>query len=244
MRLAPSQIMDSEDDDIAMPDIPGTSSSQHILSSMRGELRTAPNPRPSSHPNAPTEYIILNGFRGPSQSSVALSDDEPAVTSAKLLKRPSRETSVLARDTNHLSLIQTPPPAGEQLDAYLSELELEEHDSPSPFLSELPTGYCYDVRMRYHCELEPPKDRRDYHPEDPRRIFSIYRELCMAGLIDDSLLCQNTGAAPLVPTPLKQIDVREVEESEVELVHDKKHWEFMRATTREFFVDCGRIVAF
>ena len=225
--------MDPDDDDITMLDVPGTSSSRSNLPLSRNDLPPVLSPRTSMTPSGPTRSIIPNGFRDPRPSSVPPSDDEPRAMSARRTKGPSPETLVLARDTNHLSLSQPPPPAREQLDAYLSDLELEEIDTPSPFISELPTGYCYDVRMRYHCELEPPKDRRDYHPEDPRRIFSIYRELCVAGLIEDRLLSQSTGAAPLVPKPLKQIDVREVEESEVELVHDKKHWDMMKATTRE-----------
>lgn len=102
-----------------------------------------------------------------------------------------------------------------------------EHEPPKPYTSSLPTGLCYDVRMRYHCELDPPKQRLDYHPEDPRRIFKIYQELCLAGLVKDELL--NNGT--LIPNPLKRIPVRNVTESEVCLVHDKKHYDFMKSTS-------------
>ena len=83
--------------------------------------------------------------------------------------------------------------------------------------------------MRYHCELDPPKLRLDYHPEDPRRIFKIYKELCIAGLVKDELL--NTGT--LIPNPLVRIGAREVTEAEVCLVHDKKHFDFMKETAGE-----------
>ena len=225
--------MDHEEDDTPMLDAPGSSFPPSALPSSREDLRSLPTFRASMTPSTPTRTIVQNGFRNPDLSSVPPSDDEPLITSTNPLKEFSREASVMTRDTNHLSLLESLPPSHELLDTYLSDLESEQHDAPAPFLSELPTGYCYDVRMRYHCELEPPKDRRDYHPEDPRRIFSIYRELCVAGLIDDRLLSQSTGAVPLVSKPLKQIDVREVKESEVELVHDKKHWDMMKATTRK-----------
>ena len=32
----------------------------------------------------------------------------------------------------------------------------------------LSSGLCYDIRMRYHCEVRPTAD---VHPEDPRRIY-------------------------------------------------------------------------
>ena len=104
--------------------------------------------------------------------------------------------------------------------------EMDEHDDVAPYSSFLPTGYCYDVRMRYHCELDPPQERRELHPEDPRRIFKIYQELCVAGLIENEML--NTGR--LIPNPLMNIPVREATEAEVELVHDKRHWDFMFST--------------
>ena len=112
------------------------------------------------------------------------------------------------------------------LDNFIDELDDAEHGPTAPYISSLPSGICYDVRMRYHCELDPPKQSRDFHPEDPRRIFKIYKELCMAGLVNDPML--NTGN--LIPNPLLRINARNVSESEVCLVHDKKHWDFMVTT--------------
>src|SRR5947209_15948310 len=59
--------------------------------------------------------------------------------------------------------------------------ELPPHGLP---ISTLPTGLCYDERMRYHAEVATINES-NYHPEDPRRIFYIYKELCQAGLVDD-----------------------------------------------------------
>ena len=154
------------------------------------------------------------------------SDEDRILSIPQQVTQPSREASVLAIDTSHLSIDQSLKPTSDQINGFLSDLELDDHESRTPFLSELATGFCYDVRMRYHCELEIAKDRRDYHPEDPRRIFEIYRELCVAGLIEDKFL----STQPLVSRPLQQIDVREVTEGEVELVHDPKHWYDMKKT--------------
>ncbi|KAL8933811.1 MAG: hypothetical protein Q9211_005572, partial [Gyalolechia sp. 1 TL-2023] len=89
----------------------------------------------------------------------------------------------------------------------------------------LPTGLCYDVRMRYHCELDPPKQRLDFHPEDPRRIYHIYRELCQAGLYKDPQI-----NVPIIDKPLERIRARDATASEICLVHDPRHYEFVAGT--------------
>ena len=122
------------------------------------------------------------------------------------------------------------------LDDFGEDLNGSEHAPTAPYISSLPTGLCYDVRMRYHCELDPPKQSRDFHPEDPRRIFKIYKELCMAGLVKDPML--NTGN--LIPNPLLRINARDVSESEVCLVHDKKHWDFMVTTASSYCAESGQ----
>ncbi len=47
-------------------------------------------------------------------------------------------------------------------------------------ISQLPTGLCYDDRMRYHAEVGATS-AENVHPEDPRRIYYIFKELCEAG---------------------------------------------------------------
>ena len=39
-------------------------------------------------------------------------------------------------------------------------------------ISSLPTGLCYDERMRYHSEVSATTGE-NVHPEDPRRIYYI-----------------------------------------------------------------------
>jgi histone deacetylase 6 len=92
-------------------------------------------------------------------------------------------------------------------------------------VASLATGLCYDIRMRYHCEVRPAAE---VHPEDPRRIYYIYKEICRAGLIEDL----DIVAAPrmLAPMPLKRIDVRNATREEVELVHTDEHYQFVSDT--------------
>lgn len=90
-------------------------------------------------------------------------------------------------------------------------------------LASLATGYCYDVRMRYHCQVQASADP---HPEDPRRILYIYKELCYAGLIYDSKLSPST----LAPRPMQRIEIRDATQEEIQLVHTPDHYAFVEST--------------
>lgn len=90
-------------------------------------------------------------------------------------------------------------------------------------ISSLDTGLCYDTRMRYHCEVRPTAD---VHPEDPRRIYYIYKELCLAGLFDDPVL----SSSPLVRHPMKKIITREATKEEICLIHTLDHYDFVYST--------------
>ncbi|KAL2865025.1 histone deacetylase hdaA [Aspergillus lucknowensis] len=89
-------------------------------------------------------------------------------------------------------------------------------------LASLPSGLCYDVQMRYHCEVRPTAD---VHPEDPRRIYYIFKELCRAGLVDDI-----ESTRPLVARPLRRIHARNATEEEISLVHTTEHYAFVEST--------------
>jgi histone deacetylase 6 len=93
-------------------------------------------------------------------------------------------------------------------------------------ISKLPTGLCYDERMRYHAELQATSGE-NVHPEDPRRIYYIYKELCEAGLVDDKL------KPPMVDMPLYRIDAREATKDECCLIHTEEHYDFVRGTKGE-----------
>ena len=161
------------------------------------------------------------------QENSSIANSDLLRSSRKRHRESSREPSILANNVASNLSIKMP---GGQSERMIEGEFLDEEDAerkpPAPYASSLPTGLCYDVRMRYHCELDPPTFRSDYHPEDPRRIFKIYKELCIAGLVKNDLL--NVG--PLIPNPLLNISARNVTEAEVCLVHDQKHFEFMRST--------------
>lgn len=89
------------------------------------------------------------------------------------------------------------------------------------------TGLCYDVRMRYHATV----DEGDMHPEDPRRIYFIYRALVEDGLIDDE---DDPMSTQLPPAPiLVKFRAREVTKVDACLVHTEAHWKFIESTSSE-----------
>ena len=214
--------MDPADEDAQMLDVPGNFPRQ-----LKDSIQLSgkpPNgsvlPTPSLSSSKPTR------FQQSSRPNSPLSENGALNPGVKRLRERSRESSILAtKVANDLSL-GSPSNGHEETPSVVDVEEDIEHEPPSTYKSSLPTGLCYDVRMRYHCELDPPKQRLDFHPEDPRRIFKIYKELCIAGLVKDNLL--NTGT--LIPNPLVRIPAREISEGEVCLVHDKRHYDLMRRT--------------
>ena len=90
---------------------------------------------------------------------------------------------------------------------------------------QLPTGLCYDERMRYHAEVSA-LTAEAVHPEDPRRIYYIYKELCEAGLVVQK------GFDLMVEQPLLRIDARQATEEEISMVHSAKEFNFVRSTSR------------
>lgn len=111
-------------------------------------------------------------------------------------------------------------------DANNSEESARKRLRPNPLpISSKKTGLCYDVRMRFHATV----DADDLHPEDPRRIYEIYKAICSAGLVDDP---EYTGAKR-VGDLMHRIDARLVKKEEAMLVHTDKHWAFLSETERE-----------
>lgn len=92
----------------------------------------------------------------------------------------------------------------------------------------LKTGLCYDVRMRYHAKIFTSYfEYIDPHPEDPRRIYRIYKILAEAGLIQDPTL---SGVDDIGDLMLK-IPVREALAEEILQVHTQEHLDFINSTT-------------
>lgn len=107
---------------------------------------------------------------------------------------------------------------------------------PKPRSQALPyatlkTGLVYDPRMRFHAELPNSSSADDIHPEDPRRIHSIFEEIREAGLVrgpdssendDDDEVCWRIG-------------IRPAEEHEILTIHTKAHYDFV------YSLQCMRI---
>ncbi|EXJ94322.1 histone deacetylase 6/10 [Capronia coronata CBS 617.96] len=129
---------------------------------------------------------------------------------------------------DHRLKIETSEEDEDYEDSLLSDTSSEADDTiPKPPrglpVAQLPTGLCYDDRMRYHAEIAATTGE-NVHPEDPRRIYYIYKELCEAGLVDDEYY------PPMVEVPLKRIDAREATREECLLVHTPEHYEFVKST--------------
>lgn len=102
--------------------------------------------------------------------------------------------------------------------------------SPQLHYTPLRTGLSYDVRMRYHAKIFTSYfEYIDPHPEDPRRIYRIYKILAENGLIKDPTL---SGIDDIGDLMLK-IPVREASAEEILEVHSLEHLQFLEKTAKE-----------
>ncbi|KAI4946549.1 hypothetical protein J4E91_007237 [Alternaria rosae] len=99
---------------------------------------------------------------------------------------------------------------------------------PNPRSSILPyatnkTGLVYDSRMRFHAELPDMDLIDDIHPEDPRRIHSIYEELRQAGLVATSDSDEDQE------DKCWRIMTRFATRPEILLIHTEEHYAFVES---------------
>ncbi|OAP64896.1 hypothetical protein AYL99_00868 [Fonsecaea erecta] len=139
-----------------------------------------------------------------------------------------RETPDVSAEIGSRLHIESPSDEDDDEDSLLSDTSSEALEPLTPSkrglpIAKLPTGLCYDERMRYHTEVAAMSGD-NVHPEDPRRIYYIYKELCEAGLVDDKKY------PPVVEMPLFRINAREATEEECLLVHTKKQYEEIKET--------------
>ncbi|CDK29439.1 unnamed protein product [Kuraishia capsulata CBS 1993] len=100
--------------------------------------------------------------------------------------------------------------------------------APKLVYTPLKTGLCYDVRMRYHAKIFTSYfEYIDPHPEDPRRIYRIYKILAENGLITDPTL---SGIDDIGDLMLK-LPVREATKEEILQVHTEEHLNFIESTS-------------
>ncbi|KAF3986857.1 hypothetical protein FT663_04193 [Candidozyma haemuli var. vulneris] len=101
------------------------------------------------------------------------------------------------------------------------------HKTPQLFYTLLKTGLVYDVRMRYHAKIFTSYfEYIDPHPEDPRRIYRIYKKLAEAGLIQDTSLSGSEDIGPL----MVKIPIREARAEEILEVHSAEHLKYISST--------------
>src|SRR5271169_2513415 len=118
-------------------------------------------------------------------------------------------------------------PVGDTNAAAFLAAQVKPKTEPNPLpISTLRTGFCYDIRMRFHQTV----DYRDTHPEDPRRIYRIYKELALAGLLEDRET-QSVSQDEL----MLRLRARYATEEEVLLVHSTEHLAEMQATESNSF---------
>lgn len=85
------------------------------------------------------------------------------------------------------------------------------------------TGLVYDPRMRFHAELSN-MDINDIHPEDPRRIHSIFEEIRQAGLVSSSMFEEDTRE-----DHCWRIALRPATKAEIMLIHTEEHYAFIES---------------
>jgi histone deacetylase 6 len=108
--------------------------------------------------------------------------------------------------------------------------------APKPRASVLPyatskTGLVYDPRMRFHAELpDMSLNPDDIHPEDPRRIHSIFEEIRQAGLVGSSSISDDE------PTENHcwRIAIRPATRPEILLIHTEDHYNFVESLQGTF----------
>jgi histone deacetylase 6 len=167
----------------------------------------------------------------------SLLDAFQAKTNAPSLGRqsPLESTPGISGDINDKLILGSTSEETDDGDSLLDTESVRSEEDDMAFyglpIKELPTGLCYDDRMRYHAEVASTSEN-SLHPEDPRRIFYIFKELSEAGLVADP-----KHPRTLVPQPLLRIDAREATEAECCLVHTPDHYAFVRATAGMFFSD-------
>lgn len=105
---------------------------------------------------------------------------------------------------------------------------------PKPASAALPhassrTGVVYDARMRFHTEKDT-EEEEDIHPEDPRRIYEIYKALQDADLFENE---EGSTSPEEQAFKLWRIAARFAEPSEITLVHSHDHFRFMETLPRK-----------
>lgn len=95
----------------------------------------------------------------------------------------------------------------------------------------LPTGCCYDDRMKLHANAD--FSANPHHPEDPRRIEAIMTEFKDAGLIFSGTQEELDDALRISPNNwMWRIAAREATHAEICTVHTASHLEWVKSLSK------------
>ncbi|KAH9878770.1 hypothetical protein IAQ61_002044 [Plenodomus lingam] len=149
----------------------------------------------------------------------------------------SKVSSLLQSESRHSSSRRTTAsPSGRSDRMSISRPGLARRSSPQVRIPPKPrsltlqyptlrTGLVYDPRMRFHAELpDSSHGADDIHPEDPRRIHSIFEEIKQAGLVD---AVNEEGDAR--EDQCWRIGIRPATKPEILLIHTEEHYAFVES---------------
>ena len=137
------------------------------------------------------------------------------------LKNGLMDPGVLNR-IEDLDLPDSTPESDSPEESQSSELPVSQ---PRKFF--LPTGCCYDARMKMHANADFSSSPG--HPEDPRRIEAIHSEFRSAGLLFDGSDSELAEALKVSPTRwMWRIAARQATKAEICMAHTDAHYEWVR----------------
>lgn len=150
----------------------------------------------------------------------------------------------IAKDLGDLTLPESTP----EESSTKSSSSTESSAPPSGRKAYLPTGLCYDDRMKLHANAD--WSGNPHHPEDPRRIEAIMKTFRDAGLVAPYSTSELVELLKMSPQRyMWRIAAREATEAEVCTAHTASHYQWvynlstmsseqLRELTRE--LDSGR----
>jgi histone deacetylase 6 len=222
------------DDDISMGDFDSNAHESIALSNDTPSFNMATNGHEESlEPPSFIDTYDTDELNMPIQES----GEQPATQNGSATTPPHKLSIVEAGDAI-VESEETPTPT-QTSDSVMSgdftpndiKPEVIIRRAPDPVLpySSSRTGLVYDARMRFHTELGSVADD-DIHPEDPRRIWEIFHELVVNGLVEPDTVPEEVASiASYHPQRLFRIPARLAEPGEICLVHTVQHYEWVES---------------
>lgn len=116
----------------------------------------------------------------------------------------------------------------------------EQNGNQNARRGQLPTGVCYDDRMKLHANAD--FGGKPHHPEDPGRIEHIFRKFKKAGLIFMGTAAEAVEAKRKNPTAFMwRIPSREATKEEICLVHLPQHYAWVQDLSKMSTEELRRI---